>query len=157
MKREDRSIEDILQNFLPEERQSLAILHAVQNEYSHISADSLKAIAQYLSVPVSKIFSVATFYDAFTLKKVGEIAFKICHGTTCHANGSQKILAEIEEALGIKAGEATEDGLFSIETVNCLGACAMAPAALCGDHYFGDIKAGQGKDIVRQCTERAET
>lgn len=156
MESNERTIEEILNNFHPEDKYALAILHDIQKEYGYISSHSLKAVAKYLDTPISKIFSLATFYDAYSIEKKGRFVIQICNGTTCHAEGSQDILNEIEEALGIKAGETTSDGLFSIEIVHCFGTCAMAPVVACDNTYFGNIKKEQGKEIVKKYKEKVE-
>lgn len=156
MESKERTIEEILYNFPPENKDALAILHDIQKEYGYISSHSLKAVAEHLDAPVSKIFSLATFYDAYSIEKKGKFIIQICNGTTCHAEGSQDILAEIEEVLGIKAGETTPDGLFSIEIVHCFGTCAMAPAMACDNTHFGNVKKGQGQEIVKKYKEKVE-
>lgn len=151
-----KSIEEIIQAYPKEERFSLAILQNVQKEYNYISSDALKAVAGHLDIPLSQVFSMATFYKALSLDKKGRVILKVCDGTACHIRGSMSVLDEIENALGIKAGETTEDGLFSLEVVNCLGSCAMAPVVICGEEYYGKMKKGEGREIVDRYRTKGE-
>lgn len=143
-----QTITKILQKFPAQQRFSLAILQEIQKEYNYISAEHLKTAADYLSLPLSQLFSMATFYKALSLDKKGKFIIRVCDGTACHIRGSQNILGEIERALGIREGETTEDGLFSIEIVNCVGSCAMAPVVICDEDYFGNVAPGGGEQIV---------
>ncbi|MCQ4635591.1 NAD(P)H-dependent oxidoreductase subunit E [Anaerovorax odorimutans] len=143
-----KTIDEVLKEFPPEERFSLAILQALQREYGYISADSLTQAAGYLDVPISQLFSMATFYKALSLQKKGKIILKICDGTACHIRGSQSILNEIQRALRINAGETTEDGLFSLETVNCVGSCAIAPVVVCGETFHGNMTPQKARELL---------
>ncbi len=145
---ENRTVKNILDNYPPEQRYSLAVLQEVQKEYGYISPNHLMAISTYFGVPVSEIFSIATFYKALSLEKKGKCVIKVCDGTACHIRGSVNILEEIKRALKIREGETTPDGLFSIEIVNCVGSCAMAPVVICGDEYHGNVQPGNASDII---------
>ena len=148
MNEKQRSIEEILKTFPKAQRFSLAILQEIQKEYKYISSDSLKAVASYLALPISDIFSMATFYKSLSLGKKGEFIIKVCDGTACHIRGSLSVLDEVKRALLINEGETTPDGLFSLEIVNCVGSCAMAPVVICDQEYFGNVKLGQAKEII---------
>jgi len=143
-----RTIKDILNHYPPEQRYSLAVLQEVQKEYGYISPNNLLAISSHLGVPISEIFSIATFYKALSLDKKGKCIIKVCDGTACHIRGSVNVLEEIKRALKIKEGETTPDGLFSIEIVNCVGSCAMAPVVICDKEYFGNVKTGTASEII---------
>ena len=103
------------------------ILHDIQNEFGYLPCSALEEVSRVLEVPLSKIFSVATFYNAFSLDKKGEVVIKICTGTACHIRGSKQLIEELLKILKMKSTGTTENGRFTVETVNCLGACAMAP------------------------------
>ena len=143
-----RTINEILSHYPQAQRYSLAALQEVQKEYGYISPNNLLAISSHLDVPISEIFSIATFYKALSLNKKGKIIIKVCDGTACHIRGSINVLEEIKRALKIKEGETTPDGLFSIEIVNCVGSCAMAPVVICNDEYFGSVQTGQATEII---------
>jgi len=151
-----KDIKEILGKYPHEQRHSLAILQQVQKEYGFISPEHLTAISFYLRVPVSEIFSIATFYKALSLDKKGRIIIKVCDGTACHIRGSATVLEECKRALNINEGETTPDGLFSIEVVNCVGSCAMAPVVICGEQYFGNVQTGQSSTIITEAKKEAE-
>ena len=96
-----------------------------------------------LDVPLAKVFSVSTFYKAFSLEPQGDTIIKVCMGTACHIRGAGQLVEEHERQLGIGAGETTEDLKFTVKTVNCVGACAMAPVMIVGDTYRGGAKAAK--------------
>ncbi len=140
----------LLKRFPAERRHTLAILQEFQKEYNYISAENLKLIAGYLSIPLSAVFSMATFYKALSLDKKGKFVIKVCDGTACHISGAKPLLAEIKTALGISAGETTADGLFSVEVVNCMGACAMAPIVVVDEKHYGKVKPDAIGGIVEK-------
>lgn len=148
-----RDIKEVLGQYPPEQRYSLAVLQEVQKEYGYISPNNLLAISSYLGVPISEIFSIATFYKALSLNKKGRCIIKICDGTACHIRGSVNVLEEVKRALKINEGETTPDGLFSIEIVNCVGSCAMAPIVICGKEYHGNVQIGKATEIVEEAGE----
>jgi NADH-quinone oxidoreductase subunit E len=148
-----RPIKDILTLYPQEQRYSLAVLQEVQKEYGYISPNHLLSISSHLGVPVSEIFSIATFYRALSLDRKGKCIIKVCDGTACHIRGSGNVLEEIKRALHIKEGETTPDGLFSIEIVNCVGSCAMAPVFICDQEYFGNVKTGKASEIIEGAKE----
>jgi NADH-quinone oxidoreductase subunit E len=142
-----KSIE-IIKSYPCEKRYTLAILQDVQNEFKYIPREVMINISEHLSVPLSNIYSIATFYKALSLKPKGKNIIKVCNGTACHIRGSNKLIEEISEILNIIPGETTEDGLFSIEIVNCLGACALAPVMVINDKYYGNMNKEKVKNII---------
>jgi len=147
------SIKDILDRYPAEQRYSLAVLQETQKEFGYISPNNLLAISSHLGVPVSEIFSIATFYKALSLTKKGKCIIKVCDGTACHIRGSVNVLEEIKRALKINEGETTPDGLFSIEIVNCVGSCAMAPVVICNTEYYGNVQTGKASEIIEEAKE----
>ncbi len=143
----------VLQQFVPDKRHSLAILQEFQRQFGYISEKDLHLISSYLGTPLSSLFSLATFYKALSLEKKGTFVIKVCDGTACHIRGSIPVLDEIKKALGINEFETTADGLFTLEVVNCVGSCAMAPVVICNEEYFGNAGKGDGKDIINKCKE----
>jgi NADH-quinone oxidoreductase subunit E len=148
-----KTIKDILDRYPAEQRYSLAVLQETQKEFGYISPNNLLAISSHLGVPVSEIFSIATFYKALSLNKKGRCIIKVCDGTACHIRGSINVLEEIKRALKINEGETTPDGLFSIEIVNCVGSCAMAPVVICDTEYHGNVQTGRATEIVESAKE----
>ena len=128
---------NLFENYPKEQRYTLSILQDLQKEYNYIPKEKLIELSEYLNVPISKLYSMATFYKALSLAPKGKNIIKVCDGTACHIRSSQTLLDEIENSLGIKPGETTKDGKFSLETVNCLGSCAFAPVMVIYDKYYG--------------------
>ncbi len=140
----------IAQKYLPERRFLLAILQDIQRHYNYLPAEAMKTVAQYLNVPLVKVCGMATFYKAFSLTPKGKYIIKVCDGTACHIKGSLNLLSEIETILGIEPGETTADGLFSLETVACIGACGLAPVAVINDEYHGNLTPASLRQILQQ-------
>lgn len=136
----------------PEPRASvLQILQDIQNEYNFLPRIALDYLAQNLRVPLSVIYSLATFYSAFSLKPRGKYHITICLGTACHVRGAAAILSEFERQLGIAASENTPDMRFSLETVNCLGCCAIGPIVVCNGKYHGEFKLRDVAALIGAC------
>lgn len=143
-----RNIQELMAVYPAQPRFLLAILQDIQNRERCLSIDAMKAVAKYLDVPDSRVFAVATFYKSLSLTPKGETEIKVCMGTACHLRGAGEILSAFEKKLGIKNGETTPDGKFSIETVNCLGACALAPVAMIGEKVLGGITPSKIDEMV---------
>ena len=134
----------------PKSPQSLiAVLQDIQKEYHYLPCEALKQTAVALEVPLSKVFSVSTFYNAFSLNPRGEKIIRICTGTTCHIRGAKQLEHQLETQLKIKSGETTEDMKFTLEVVNCVGACAMAPVVIVNDEYFGSVKLTDTRKLLK--------
>ena len=134
----------------PKKPQSLiAVLQDIQKEYHYLPAEALKETAKALEVPLSKVFSVSTFYNAFSLTPKGDKVIRICMGTTCHIRGAKQILEQLEHKLDIKAGQTTKDLKYTVEVVNCVGACSMAPVVIVNDKYYGGVKVSETKKLLR--------
>ena len=114
-------------------------LHTVQNAYGYLDETELRFIARELHWPLSKVYGVATFYHAFTLKPEGHHRCILCQGTACYIKGSQAILQAVTKTYQIKPGETTEDGEISLLTARCLGSCSLAPAAILDDEVVGRL------------------
>ena len=135
----------------PKNSESLiAVLQDIQKEYHYLPIETLKETAKALDVPLSKVFSVSTFYNAFSLYPRGEKVIRICVGTTCHIRGAKVIQQQLEDRLKIKAGQTTPDLKYTLEVVNCVGACAMAPVVIVNDKYYGSVKVSDSKKLMRR-------
>ena len=119
-------IDEILHSYPADQHYSLAIMQDLQHEFQYIPREGLEALVPYLNMPLSSLYSMATFYKALSLKPKGRHIIKLCDGS-------------VTRLLGIKDGETTEDGLFSLELVNCLGSCALAPVMVVDDTYYGKM------------------
>ena len=127
----------------------IMVLQDIQKEYHYLPCEALQQTAEALGVPLSKVFSAATFYNAFSMDRKGDNVIRICRGTACHIRGASLIQEQIEQQLGIKAGETTKDYKFTIEVVACVGACAMAPVVIVNDEYHSSVKVSGTKRLLK--------
>jgi NADH:ubiquinone oxidoreductase subunit E len=116
------------------------VLQDVHRAYNFLPCDVLVKVADALDVPLAKVFSVSTFYKAFSLEPQGDTIVRVCMGTACHIRGAGQLVEELERELGIGPDQTTEDLKFTVKTVNCVGACAMAPVMIVGEKYWGNAK-----------------
>jgi len=127
------------------EGDATGLIHALQDiqaEFGFVPCRAAELVSERLKTPISKAYSVATFYRAFSLEPKGDMVIRICTGTACHIRGAQILVDELTSALGIAPGRTTEDLKFTIETVNCVGACAMAPVVSLNADYHGNVQPG---------------
>ncbi len=140
-------LKEILHSYPEQNRSNLIpILQEIQESYGYLPQDAMLEVANYLRLPASKIYGVATFYNQFRFEPKGKYHIQVCRGTACHVLGSVTVLEELQKELKIKAGQTTRDGLFSIEVVACIGACGLAPVI----NINGDFHAKLTKDSVRE-------
>lgn len=131
---------NILENYPPKDRSNLiALLQEVQEVYGYLPEEDLRAIAEYVNLPLSTVYGVATFYNQFRLTPLGKNIIRICRGTACHVKNSANLLTALEGELGIKAGQTTRDKIFTLETVACIGACSIAPVININEDYYGRV------------------
>ena len=142
----------ILSKYDHDPKNLISILHDVQAFKGFICKDAILAIADHLSMSPSEIYSVASFYSVFKFQMCGRHTIKVCQGTACHVKGSDKILEGLEQKLGIKVGETTEDGEYSLETGACFGACALAPVVI-NDKIFGNVTVNMLDEILEDSNE----
>ncbi len=128
----------------------ISILQAVQDDYGYLSQESIYRISDYLDLPESKIYGVATFYNQFRLKPPGKFQIQVCRGTACHVKGSAGILDTIGRELGIEVGGTSKDGLFSLDTVACLGACSIAPVITINGKFYGRLDNKKVQSLVKK-------
>ena len=124
------------------------ILQEAQAIYGYLPLPVQKTIAEGLNISLSEVYGVATFYSQFSLKPKGKYRISVCLGTACYVKGSDKILQEVEKELGKKVGECTEDGLFSIDTCRCVGACGLAPVMMINEDVHGRLTPEMVKGIL---------
>lgn len=128
----------------------VSILQDVQSEYRYLPEDALRAVAHALDLPLIQVYAVSTFFKAFSLKPRGEHIVTVCLGTACHVRGAPAVLDEVKRQLGIGPGETSQDKRFTLETVNCLGACALGPIVVTDDQYSGQMSPGKVKKILKE-------
>ena len=146
-------ISAILHQYPKEQRYCLAIMQDMQRRYNYIPREGMEALADYLGCPLSSLYSMATFYKALSLKPKGRHIIKLCDGTACHIRGASTLCDGVRRILGIGADETTEDGLFSLELVNCLGSCALAPVLVVDDTYYGKMTMEKLPGVLDQYRE----
>ena len=131
-----------------DESNVMTVMQKAQDIYGYLPIEVQTKIADGLGVSLSEVFGVATFYSQFSLTPKGEHVCSVCLGTACYVKGSDKILEALEKKLGIKAGECTADGKFSIESCRCVGACGLAPVMTIGDEVYGKLTPDQVSGII---------
>jgi len=134
-----KAIDRIIGKYNSEHSAIIGILQDLQEVENYLPQEALEYLSDKISMPLAKIYRIATFYNAFSLTPRGKYRLSVCLGTACHVRGAPRVLDRIKMLLGIEVGEMTKDGLFSLETVNCLGACAMGPIVVVGDDYYGQM------------------
>jgi NADH-quinone oxidoreductase subunit E len=132
-------VEEIIESYGNDRSALIAILQDIQAEYLWLSPEVLRRVAEKLEIPLVDLFGIATFYKSFRLKPRGKYLITVCLGTACHVRGAPRILEELQRKLGIKEDETTKDNMFTLETVNCLGACALGPIVVVNEEYHGQM------------------
>jgi len=139
----------IVNSYPREKRYILAMMQDIQKHFNYLPREAMEMTAEHVDAPFSRIYSMATFYKAFSLIPKGRYNIKVCDGTACHIKGSNVLIGQVHKLLGIKPGETTEDGLFSIETVNCLGACAIAPVMVVNERVHPKVTSSSIITIIK--------
>ena len=127
----------------------IPVLQDVQDEFNYLPKDELKVVAGRLQVPLTQVYSVATFFKMFSLEPKGRHQVRVCLGTACHLRGGQRLVETVSRRLGVETGHATEDLQFSLETVGCLGSCAQAPVMMVDDKYYGRSSVDKVPKILK--------
>ena len=138
----------VLKRYRNDKGMLVSILQDVQAEYNYLPRPTLEEVSKGLDVPLSQVYSVATFFKALSLKPRGRHLINVCMGTACHVRGAVKVLETIERDINVKSGETTEDMKFTLETVNCVGACALGPVVIVDGEYYGQVKTEKVKDML---------
>ena len=139
----------VLEKYQRDKSALIDILHDTQSEIGYLPKEALEEIGAGLGVPLSRVYSVATFFKAFSLQPRGRHLINVCMGTACHVRGSDKVLEQMEKELGIKTGGNTADLKFTLETVNCVGACALGPMVIIGEDYHGEMTPDKVNEVLK--------
>ena len=150
MEAEELKVKSHIKKYSNEKKALISILQDIQEEYNYLPQEALKIVSKTLGVPLIDIIGVATFYRAFSLEPRGKHLITVCLGTACHVRGGPKILEEFERKLNIEAGETSKDGQFSLETVACLGCCAIGPVAVVDGNYHAQITIQKVGSILKK-------
>jgi len=149
-------LDEIILRYQRSKAHLLAIFQDVQKEYRYLPKEAVKNICRRLGIPEVDGFEVATFYKSLSLKPRGKHTIHVCLGTACHLKGGADVLLSFIRELKVKTGETTADGEFTLESVNCLGACALAPLVRVDDRDFGKTTAAQARTLINDFTDRHE-
>lgn len=131
----------------------IPLLQEIQNRHGFLSQELVEAVAEEIKIPVSRLYGVATFYSQFRFEPIGKHLIKVCKGTACHVAGAEKLYSIISEELGIVEGGTTEDRLFTLESVACLGCCSLAPVVMIDDNIYGKLSPGKMGKILKEYTD----
>jgi len=145
-----KEIDTIIDQYDAKTTGSIGILQDIQSRFNYLPKDALTQMSKRLDIPLSQVFSLATFYKAFSLKPRGKHLVCVCMGTACHVRGAPRLADELEKKLGIKPGETTKDGKFTLLAVNCLGACALGPLVVIDGEYFGKMNPKKIDSILKK-------
>ena len=143
-------LDEVLDKYASVDGSLITILQNAQDIYGYLPTDVLYHIAERIGSTPAKVMGVATFYSQFRLQPVGKYLIMLCQGTACHVNGSEKIEKAVSEELGILDGETTEDGLFTLKNVACLGCCSLSPVMMINDETYGSLTPEKTKAILRE-------
>ena len=142
-------VKEVIKKYRKDKSALIDILHDTQSSIGYLPREALETISTGLDIPLSKVFSVVTFFKAFSLTPRGRHLINVCLGTACHVRGADKVVEQIEKELGIKPGENTADLRFTLETVNCVGACALGPIVVIGEDLHGEMTPEKVADVLK--------
>jgi NADH-quinone oxidoreductase subunit E len=144
----DAALKTILEGHKGRRGVVIPVLQEIQAKYGYVSPEAVEAMSRELGISENEIYGVATFYAQFRFQPPGKHTLKVCLGTACHVRGAVGVLEEFERSLGVKSGETTTDGMFTLETVMCLGCCAQGPMLVAGEEYFGNMQPSKVKGVI---------
>lgn len=151
----ESKLKKIIESYPQDRHYVLAALQDMQASFNYVPKIGLEKLSEHMKVPVSQLYSMATFYKALSLKPKGKHIIKVCNGTACHIRGAMNLVTGLKRELNIEPGETTKDGQFSVELVNCLGACALAPVMLVDETYHNRLKLEDVKDVIKTYSKGA--
>ncbi len=146
-----QTLDHILEKRYSQPSQLIEALQDVQEKYGYISEETIQTLSHDLGVPLMEVYRVVSFYKTFRLKPPGKNVITVCMGTACHVRGARLLLDQAVGQLGVKPGDVTADGLFSIEQVNCLGACALGPIVMENESYHHHATPGKLRKVIDKC------
>ena len=141
-------LEDIFAHYNGSKEELIPVLQEAQEQFRYLPEEAMREIARFLRISESTVYGVSTFYTQFKLTPLGRSIIRICRGTACHVRGATKVLSEIEKQLGIKAGETTDDLEYTLETVACIGACALAPTMTIDKETYGKMTTKKVAEVL---------
>ena len=144
----EAQIREICSRYKDEQTPLMMILSDIQNEYGYIPLEVQEIVSEETGIPVAEIYGVVTFYSFFSLTPKGKYVIGCCLGTACFVKGAQKVIDKFSDILGIKPGQTTEDGLFTLDALRCIGACGIAPAVMISGKVYPKVSVGQVQGII---------
>ena len=135
----EERLTEIVGKYQADQSTIIAVLQDIQEEFGYLPKDAIQTVSKEMNIPLSRVLSLATFFNAFSLKPKGKHPISVCMGTACHVRGAQLILEKLERELSIKSGDTTQDGNFSLEEVRCVGCCGLAPVIMVNDEFHGKL------------------
>ena len=145
-----KKLDRIIDTFKTSRGSLIGLLQDISDLYGYLPEKVLEEVSSKLNVPLSHFYSLATFYTSFRLEPMGKHHCSICVGTACHVRGATMVVESIERELNVKAGQTTEDGNFTVETVNCLGACALGPLVVIDEDYHGNLDGRKAIKLLKK-------
>lgn len=149
-----QEVDAIIDQWGPMPSSLLQIMLDINHHYNYLPSESIERVAERLHMPISQVFGVANFFKVFSLKPRGRFVMHICTGTACHVKGGPKIIERVEQEVNLKPGETSEDLFLTLETVNCVGACASAPVVVVGDKTYSAVTAGQVPAMLKELKDQ---
>lgn len=149
-------IEEICKSYNYEQGELINVLHKTQEFLGYLPAEAQEVIAKEMNIPTAKVYGVVSFYSFFTMVPKGRFPISICMGTACYVRGAEKILDEFKKQLGLSVGETAPDGLFSLASLRCVGACGLAPVVLVGEKVYGRLATDDVKGIIDEYKNSAD-
>jgi NADH-quinone oxidoreductase subunit E len=146
-------VAEIVKKYSKDKSQLVSILQDIQTEYNYLPREALDKLSKKLDVPQSQVYSMATFFRAFSLNKRGKHIVNVCLGTACHVRGAELILESLERQMGVMRGQTTQDMNFTLESVNCMGCCATGPVVKIGEEYFGHMTNDKVEPMLKKYRE----
>jgi NADH-quinone oxidoreductase subunit E len=143
-------LDDIIERYPDKPEYLIFLLQDIQSAFNYISPEAMELVCDHTGVPLSQAYSVATFYQSFSLEPRGEHDIKVCLGTACHLKGGPRLVDEVQRRLGISPGETTADLKVSFDTVNCLGCCALSPVVVADGEYYSTMTAKKTGKLADQ-------
>jgi NADH-quinone oxidoreductase subunit E len=141
-------VSKIIDKYGADRSQLVSILQDIQAEYCYLPEDALLQVSETMGIPASRVYDVATFFKAFSLQPRGKHIINVCLGTACHVRGGHRVLETMERCLSVKRGDTTRDGKFTLESVNCMGCCAVGPAVKINGDYFGHMSTDKVDGVL---------
>jgi NADH-quinone oxidoreductase subunit E len=143
-------VDTIIDGYDADESALLAVMQDVQDEARYLPREAMDRIAERLSIPITRVYQMATFFESFHLEPRGKHICTVCMGTACHVRGAKRLVEQLERDLEIPSGETTKDLMFTIEEVNCVGACALGPLVIIDSEYHGTMTSGRLTKVVKK-------